>query len=43
MKIIKIEYENNNLIKDDIKTLLDLIVAAYNDAVNKFSEKFKNI
>ncbi len=40
IKIVKIEYEKNDLIKDDIDVFIDLIIMAFNDAMNKMSEKF---
>ena len=45
--ILSIEYEETDLIKDDVSTFRDLIIAAHNDAVSKIREemqkKFSNV
>jgi nucleoid-associated protein EbfC len=39
--IINIEYENNDFIKEDLKTFRDLIIAAQNDAVIKMKQEIQ--
>jgi hypothetical protein len=40
-QIISIDYEENDIIKDDIKTFRDLIIAAHNDAISKLKEEIQ--
>jgi DNA-binding YbaB/EbfC family protein len=44
--ILSIEYEENDIIKDDLTTFKDLIISAHNDAVSKMrteiQKKFSN-
>ena len=44
--ILAIEYEENDIIKEDLKTFRDLIMSAHNDAVSKMraeiQQKFSN-
>ena len=39
--ILAIDYENNDMLKDDINTLRDLIIAAQNDAVIKMKQEIQ--
>ena len=39
--ILSIEYENNDLLKDDLTTLRDLIIAAQNNAVIKMKQEIQ--
>jgi nucleoid-associated protein EbfC len=39
--IINIEYENNDIIKEDLNTFRDLIISAQNDAVIKMKQEIQ--
>lgn len=41
-KIISIEYEDNEFIKEDLSTFKDLIIGAYNSASEKIKDKIKS-
>ncbi|HBI38489.1 MAG: nucleoid-associated protein, YbaB/EbfC family [Spirochaetes bacterium GWF1_31_7] len=41
-KILNIEYEDNQFIKEDLNTFKDLIIAAYNSASDQIREKVKS-
>lgn len=40
-RILSIDYEENEIIKDDLSTFKDLIIAAHNDAVVKMKEEIQ--
>ncbi len=40
-KIISINYEENDIIKNDLSTFKDLIIIAHNDAVIKMKDKIQ--
>jgi nucleoid-associated protein EbfC len=45
--VLSIEYEENDIIKQDVKTFSDLIISAHNDAVSKMradiQKRFSNL
>ncbi len=41
-RIISIEYEENDIIKQDMATFRDLIIAAHNDAIMKLKEEMQS-
>lgn len=41
-EILSIEYEDNQLIKEDLNTFKDLIIAAHNSASEKIKERIKS-
>jgi len=40
-KILSIDYEDNEIIKEDLVTFKDLIISAHNDAVMKMKEEIQ--
>ena len=39
--VLSIDFENNELLKEDLSTFRDLIISAHNDAVNKMREELQ--